>query len=133
MKKVIVFGTFDLLHPGHVYVLNEARKHGDYLVAVVARDETVEKIKGKVPRNNQEIRLKNLEKLHLADTVRLGNTGDKFKILDEEKPDVIILGYDQEIDLNKLEERKPKHAVIIRLDSFHPEKYKSSLLTEALC
>ena len=45
-KKIVIAGTFDILHPGHVYFLKEARKHGDSLVVVIARDETVKNLKG---------------------------------------------------------------------------------------
>jgi len=47
LVKVLAFGTFDILHPGHEFYLKEAKKHGDILDVVVARDSTVEKIKGK--------------------------------------------------------------------------------------
>jgi FAD synthetase len=48
MKKkrvVMTFGTFDLLHPGHLHYLSEAKKLGDYLITIVARDATVERLK----------------------------------------------------------------------------------------
>jgi FAD synthetase len=44
-KVVMTFGTFDMFHPGHRYYLSEARKEGDVLVVIVARDITVEKLK----------------------------------------------------------------------------------------
>jgi FAD synthetase len=44
-KTVMTFGTFDRLHPGHEYYLSEARKYGDCLITVVARDKTVVDIK----------------------------------------------------------------------------------------
>ncbi|MHA1679090.1 MAG: adenylyltransferase/cytidyltransferase family protein, partial [Promethearchaeota archaeon] len=59
-KKVLCFGTFDILHPGHVSFLKQARKYGNYLVVVVARDENVKKIKGKYPLDNELKRIENL-------------------------------------------------------------------------
>ena len=89
------FGTVDLLHEGHKFYLNEAKKLGDYLVVVVARDETVEAVKKQPPLNNEKVRVHNLQQLRIADKVILGNTGDKLKVVEDEKPAVIALGYDQ--------------------------------------
>ena len=47
MKKVILFGTFDIFHKGHKNFLEQAQEFGDYLIVVIARDKTVKKIKGK--------------------------------------------------------------------------------------
>ncbi|HEY4500387.1 MAG TPA: adenylyltransferase/cytidyltransferase family protein, partial [Candidatus Paceibacterota bacterium] len=47
MKRVMVFGTFDILHPGHLYFLRAAKKLGDYLIVSLARDVNVRKIKGR--------------------------------------------------------------------------------------
>ena len=52
MKKVMCAGTFDIIHPGHLYYLSEAKKYGDNLVVVVARDETSKDFKGKKPIHN---------------------------------------------------------------------------------
>ena len=52
MKTVMCAGTFDTIHPGHLYFLSEAKKYGDKLIVVVARDETSEKMKGKKPTRN---------------------------------------------------------------------------------
>ena len=89
MKKVMCFGTFDLFHRGHEFYLREARKLGDYLVVVVALDETVRAVKGRPAENDQETRLRNLQKLGLADKVIPGNHGDKLKVVEAEKPDVL--------------------------------------------
>jgi len=63
MKKTLVFGTFDILHPGHEYFLKEAKRHGDQLVVVVARDLTVKQVKKLMPDNNELERLKIVKKL----------------------------------------------------------------------
>jgi len=60
--KVLVFGTFDILHKGHLNFFKQAREHGDYLIAVVARDRTVKEIKGKPPIESEKERLKNVAK-----------------------------------------------------------------------
>ena len=58
-NKVMVFGTFDILHPGHLNFFKQAREFGNFLIAVIARDKTVLKIKGRLPKNNEKKRLKN--------------------------------------------------------------------------
>ena len=129
------FGTFDVLHRGHEYYLREARKFGDYLVVVVALDETVRKVKGSFPVHNQEERLMNLQQLNLADKVVLGSSSDRLKVIEDEKPDIICLGYDQrsftENLKEKLSHRGLKSVEIVRIPSYHPETYKSSLLRKA--
>ncbi|WKZ29283.1 MAG: adenylyltransferase/cytidyltransferase family protein [Patescibacteria group bacterium] len=128
MPKAIAFGTFDGFHPGHKFYLDAAASHGD-LTVVVARDATVEKVKGRAPRRNEDARLADL--IAAGYNAILGSTGDKYAILSEMKPDVICLGYDQEAFTEKLPvvlaERGLK-AEIIRLSAFQPETYKSSLL-----
>lgn len=128
----MVFGTFDLLHPGHVHFLNHAKKLGNYLVAVVARDATVERVKGRLPQFSEQDRLRNLEKLHLADKVILGNLGDKFKVVMDEEPQVIALGYDQKSIVEDLEQKVGAKVMIVRLKPFKPEIYKSSKLKNPL-
>lgn len=128
MKKVIVFGTFDILHPGHTHMLEEAKQHGDYLVVVLARDKTVLSVKGRLPQNDENIRLKNLEALNIADKVRLGSLDDFHSPITEEQPDVVALGYDQTNFVDKLTEIIGPDTQIVRLAPFKPEIYKSSLI-----
>ena len=127
---VLVFGTFDLFHPGHEFFLREAKKHGDILQVVVARDKTVEEVKGKKPADDEIRRLSKLQSLGFVDDVILGSLGDKYKIIEALKPDIIVLGYDQKAFTENLEEELKKRGLkteVIRLkESFKPETYKSS-------
>ena len=66
----MVFGTFDILHKGHLYFLKEAKKKG-YLIAVVARDKTVVKVKKQKPVNNEKKRAENLRKIKFVNKVVL--------------------------------------------------------------
>lgn len=129
-RKVLVFGTFDLFHRGHRNLLIQAKRLGDYLMVVVARDETVRKVKGEFPWNNEKKRKSIVSKSGLVDEVFLGGLGDKYEIIELLKPDLIALGYDQEVfvdDLkNRLDEMGLNKTEIIRLKSYYPEKYKSS-------
>ena len=125
MKKVMVFGTFDILHKGHKNFFKQAGKYGDYLIVVVARDKTVKEVKGKLPRHNEKIRKSNLVKVKLADKIILGNLKDKYLKIREESPDVICLGYDQKNFTNGLSKLKIK---VVKLKSYKPTVYKSSLI-----
>ena len=130
MKKVMVFGTFDILHKGHLYFLKEAKKKG-YLIAVVARDKTVVKVKKQKPVNNEKKRAENLRKIKFVNKVVIGDLKNKFKAVDRLKPDMICLGYDQKNFIQglirKIKKRKLK-IKIFRIKPFKPEIYKSSKL-----
>lgn len=129
MKKVLVFGTFDVFHKGHEFFLRESKKYGDKLFVVIARNETVINVKGQEPKNNENKRKESVEKSGLADSVVVGYKGDKYKIIEEIKPDIICLGYDQVHFVDGLKDYlKNKKIKVIRIKSFNPEKYKSSLL-----
>lgn len=128
----MVFGTFDIFHKGHENFLQQARKWGEYLIVIVARDKTVLAVKKNKPRNNEKKRLIAIEKSGLADKIILGNLRNKYSVIKKYRPDVIGLGYDQksftEELRKKLKEFKLDKTRIIRLKSYYPKKYKSSLL-----
>ncbi|MEF8879152.1 MAG: adenylyltransferase/cytidyltransferase family protein [Candidatus Thermoplasmatota archaeon] len=94
VKKVMASGTFDLLHMGHIYYLKEAKKLGDELIVVVATDSTVRKLKHE-PVNSEHTRLNLIKELEVVDKAYLGHEDDMYEIVNEIKPDVIALGYDQ--------------------------------------
>jgi len=128
-KKVMVFGTFDIIHPGHINFLKQAKKHGNHLTIVIARDQTVKQVKSRLPLNNENKRQQNIIKTKLADQVVLGNLDNKYKIIKQLKPDIICLGYDQIAFTEKLEEKLEEfnlNCKIIKLKPYQPEKYKSS-------
>lgn len=122
--RVLVFGTFDYLHPGHVFVLSEAAKLGDELFVVVARDKNVEKIKRIRPTHNEEERAAAIEALDYVSDVRLGyeEWGKHLQVLEDVQPDIIVLGYDQKAVIPEGPWK------VVRLEAFEPHKYKSSLL-----
>jgi choline-phosphate cytidylyltransferase len=132
MKKVLVFGTFDIFHEGHRNFLKQAREYGDFLRVVVARDKTVSFVKKHETKDNEQIRKRNIEESGLADNVVLGSLGDKYEVIKEFQPDVICLGYDQEFFIEKLQEKLLEFGLekteIVRLKPYKPELYKSSLL-----
>lgn len=133
MKKVMCFGTFDILHEGHKFYLAEARKLGDCLVVVVARDGTVASVKKRQPLNDENKRLRNVQRLGIADKAVLGNPGDKLRIVEDENPQIICLGYDQTFFTEQLKEKllqRGLKAKVVRLPAFKPDVYKSSLFRE---
>ncbi len=130
MTKVMCFGSFDIVHEGHKFYLREAKKLGNELVVVVARDETITAVKKKKPYYNERQRLQHVKDLNIADKVILGNPGDKLQVVIDEKPDVLAFGYDQthftQGILEKLTERHIHSVKVVRLPAFQPDKYKSS-------
>ncbi|MBU1148509.1 adenylyltransferase/cytidyltransferase family protein [Patescibacteria group bacterium] len=133
MKKVLVFGTFDVVHQGHLNFFDQAKKLGD-LNIVIARDVNVKKVKGQTPHHSEKIRKAQIVKLKIADKVYLGNLANPYKIISKIKPDIIALGYDQTSftkDLPvELKNRKLK-IKIVRLKPFKPDQYKSSKIKKA--
>ena len=104
-KTVLVGGTFEIVHPGHIYFLNKAKEFGNYLVVVVARDSTVRKMK-RPPVVPEDQRLKVIASLKPVDSALLGKEQeDIIEIVKEIKPDVIVLGPDQAHDIKDLQSR----------------------------
>lgn len=127
--KIMVFGTFDLFHPGHKNFLKQAKDQGDCLIVVVARDKTVTELKKCKPANSEQYRLKKVKERKLADKVILGGLGDKYKVIKKYKPDVICLGYDQKYFTKNLRSKINGLGLktrVIKLKPYKPEVYKSS-------
>jgi len=104
--KVVATGVFDIIHIGHAHFLNSAKKHGDSLTVIVANDETVRKMKGE-PILSDKRRAEVVLQLKPVDEVVIGRTGDMLDIIVEEiKPDVIALGFDQRLFTRKKLEDK---------------------------
>jgi FAD synthetase len=133
-RTVLVAGTFDFLHPGHLHFLAQAKEHGDRLVAVVARDANVEKFKGRLPYFGERERLELVGALRIVDKAVLGNPGDLFEVLSQERPDVVVLGYDQWAMESEVRERFDATGLVksevVRAKPYHPEKYKSGKVRE---
>lgn len=131
-KKVMTFGTFDLFHPGHVHYLSEAKKLGDYLITVVARDSTVRHLKWKKPRESEDIRSKKVRDSGLVDEVILGSETNHYAVIWEKKPEVLCFWYDQRsfnnADLQLYLQKNNLNPEVITLTAFEPEKWKSSKL-----
>ena len=108
MVRVMASGVFDILHTGHISYLEQAKALGDELYVVVASDNTVRKSKHE-PITPERMRVRIVSALKPVDVAMIGNdSGDMFAILDEIRPDVIVLGFDQKFDENTLSEELKK-------------------------
>ncbi len=126
----MAFGSFDFLHKGHLFYFQESKKLGDKLIVVVARDKTIEKVKGKKPQFTEKERLKAVSEVRSVDMAVLGDEIDQFKVLEEFNPDVISLGYDQKSFItDKLDEEILKRGLkikVVRVKPFEEQRFKSS-------
>ncbi len=137
-KRVLVFGTFDLLHPGHLSFLRQARKLGKELYVVVARDENSKKLKGRKPIQNEQFRLNAIAKLPFVTRALLGQKeiNHRYKLVKEINPGIIALGYDQFLMTttlkNDLIALGLNNIIIKRLKPYQAHLYKSSILRKKL-
>lgn len=130
MQKVICFGTFDVLHLGHLNYFQQAKEYGDYLIVVVARDKTKQDMNKKTHFNERE-RLKMVSDLKIVDEAVLGYEDNFFKIIKEKNPDIVCLGYDHKISVKELHNellRLGLDVQIVRAKAYQAKKYKSSLI-----
>lgn len=132
IKVVLAGGVYDILHLGHLAVLAEAKTYGDVLVVVVATDITVETLKGRRPVFPEEDRRALVDSLKPVDAAIIGyeDVGMGYEqVIDDVKPDVIALGYDQDSlarTITEIVKRKNLKIEIARLSKFDKEKYLSS-------
>ena len=93
MMRVLVVGTFDILHPGHLYYMERARELGEELWAIIARDSNISHKQSPVVPAEQRRQM--VEALEVVDCAVLGSEHSIFERLREINPDVVALGYDQ--------------------------------------
>lgn len=124
----MVFGTFDDLHPGHRYLLNKALERG-VVTVVVARDSNVQRIKGHAPLQQEEVRAHAIRTAFPAANVTLGHPTDFLVPVRAAKPELILLGYDQQLPPGIQEE--DLGAPVERLEAFEPHIHKSSVRRKA--
>ena len=120
MVKVVATGVFEILHPGHVLFLTEAKKLGDELIVIVARDENAKKNK-RQPTVPEKHRLHVIDALKVVDKAMLGDKKDIFKPIIEIKPDIIAIGRNQRFDEKELEKNLKERnidAKVVRIEKF---------------
>ena len=134
--KVMVFGTFDILHLGHIDVFRQAKQYGDELIVVVSTDTHVKKIKGKIAVHTQQERATLLAELKDISKVVLGSDTDVYTAIREEQPDVIALGYDQHTFVDALQKKLDEYGLgntrIVRLEPYKESEHKSTHIKNTL-
>ena len=94
-KVVLTNGCFDLLHVGHIYTFEEARKYGDMLIVALNSDESVGKLKGdERPFVPQQQRAEMIAALRIVDYVVIFDELDPLSIVTDLKPNVLVKGED---------------------------------------
>ena len=135
LNKILIFGVFDGIHEGHLSFIKEAKAQGDQLVVVVARDNVVEELKGRLPKYNEVERVKMLLEVHDIDLVFLGDPKiETYNILKEVKPNIIYLGYDQHALFDNLTQAIKNGNLpemkVIQGKPFNPEVFHSSIINK---
>jgi cytidyltransferase-like protein len=131
LKVVMLGGAFEIIHPGHVHALSEARGLGNTLVVVVATDESVERNKGRPPATSQALRVALVSSLRQVDLAVPGNKGSIYDILVKIRPDIVAIGYDQRHNGEEIVREAGKRGVVVstaRLGSPNPELKTSKIL-----
>ncbi len=132
-KTVLASGVFDLLHYGHVRFLEEAKRLGGpnaRLVVIVARDKTVERLKGRRPIIPEDQRRALVEALKVVDEALLGYEKMNLEaVLEHVKPDIIAVGYDQEgieREVRRIIAERGLDIEVVRIGRFGDEELSSS-------
>jgi cytidyltransferase-like protein len=115
LKVVMLGGAFEIIHPGHVHALTEAKSLGNTLVVVVATDESVERNKGRPPVTGQALRVALVSSLRQVELALPGNKGSIYDILVRIRPDVVALGYDQHHDGDEIVREAARRGVVTRV------------------
>lgn len=131
--KVLVFGTFDMVHDGHRNLFQQARQLAKKvkLIVSLAREKNVLRIKGRVPRKSEQQRLAQVRKLPEVDTAVLGGIRHHMPHIIRLKPDIIALGYDQRAYVTGLRAELKAAGLktkVVRLNPYQAHKFKTSLL-----
>ena len=92
-RRVVATGTFDILHPGHLYYLEESKKLGEELFVIVARDANVKHKPHPIIPEDQ--RLAMVAALKPVDHAMLGDQTDMFVPIEKIRPDIITIGFNR--------------------------------------
>ncbi|MDR0768069.1 MAG: FAD synthase [Methanosarcinales archaeon] len=122
MTRVLATGTFDILHPGHLYFLEQAKMLGDELYVIISRDINVNH--KPMPIIPEKQRLQMVAALKPVDFALLGSLTDYFEPISEINPDIVVLGFDQKFQEKELEAALNKRGFfpkVIRLPKADPK------------
>lgn len=129
MKRVVATGTFDILHPGHLYYLKQSKKLGDELYVIVARDANVRHKPPPIIPEEQRRRM--VAALRCVDHAILGDRTDMFRPIEEIRPAVITIGFNQHFDEANLRQQLAERglsAEIVRIGEYGEDDLCSSRL-----
>ena len=115
LNVIMIGGAFEIIHPGHIHTIEEAKRLGDTLVVVVAADSTVLKNKGRNPVTSQEWRVKLVSSLRDVDAAIPGGLGSIYDTMEKVKPDIVALGYDQYHNPKDIEDEANKRGMQVRV------------------
>ncbi|MBI4138116.1 MAG: adenylyltransferase/cytidyltransferase family protein [Candidatus Wildermuthbacteria bacterium] len=131
-KKAVVFGVFDGVHDGHRFLFSQAQRHGEELIVIVSRDSSAERLKRRKPKYSEKERMNFVAAENGVGRVFLGDeTLSTYGVLEKICPDVVCFGYDQETleqDFLLWMLKNGEHYDCVRLESFMPDAYHTSLL-----
>lgn len=131
--RIMVFGTFDGLHKGHIDFFKQAKNltQNSFLIVSIARDKNVFKIKGEYPKLKEKVRMLLVNKTKLVDRVVLSGLKNHIPHIVRIRPDIIALGYDQKAYVKNLKKDLKNKGIlvkIIRLKPYQEHIYKNHLL-----
>lgn len=133
MNTVLASGVFDLIHYGHIRFLEEAKQQGGpgaRLVVIVARDETVMRLKGRRPIIPEDQRRALVEAMKVVDEALLGYEDmDLAAVIERIKPDIVAVGHDQgEIEgmTRRVQRERELNLKIVRIGRFGRSDLDSS-------
>jgi FAD synthetase len=134
--RIMVFGTFDDLHQGHLNFFKQARNlhQFPFLIVSIARDRNVFKIKGKYPNKNERARMVLLKKCKLVDKIVLSGLKNHLPHIVKMRPQIIALGYDQKAYVQNLRKDLKNKGILVKIARLKPYKkkiYKNHLLLHA--
>ncbi|MEK7128577.1 MAG: adenylyltransferase/cytidyltransferase family protein [Patescibacteria group bacterium] len=131
--RIMVFGTFDGVHKGHLDFFKQTKKLApkSFLIVSVARDVNVLKIKGRLPSLDEKKRIALIKKYKIIDKTVLSGIKNHIPHIARERPDIIALGYDQKNYIKNLKRDLKNKGILVKIVRLKPYKekiYKNNLL-----
>ncbi|PWR73423.1 adenylyltransferase/cytidyltransferase family protein [Methanospirillum stamsii] len=127
MIRVVATGTFDILHPGHLWYLEQSAALGDELFVIVARDVNIRhKPKPVIPEQQRRAMV---GALHPVSRAVLGDSSDMYRPIREIKPDIITLGCNQHFDVSRLRKTLQDQGIaaqVVRISEYTDSAFTSS-------